>query len=224
MNSSNNSDAINAVVPLKELDRSKSRLSPILKPSQRAELTKAMLQDVLGALTESGSVDSITVVSADKRAQKVTEQFNAYFLNEGEPRGLNNAIRFAVSEREMEKSALLVVHADLPLLTPLEVRVFLKEANGYPVVIAPSKDESGTNAMLLQPAEVLRPSFGKDSYNRHLSILDQKGIAFSVQSVRGFGFDIDEPKDLLDLTQLNAGENTENFLRSTHLAQILEAS
>jgi 2-phospho-L-lactate guanylyltransferase len=154
----------------------------------------------------------------------VAEQFNAHFLNEGEPRGLNDAIRFVVAKRKLEKSALLVVHADLPLLTPLEVRVFLEKADGYPVVIAPSKDESGTNAMLLQPAEILRPSFGKDSYKRHISILDQKGIPFSVQSVRGFGFDIDEPKDLLDLMQLNARANTENFLKSIRPGQILQAS
>jgi 2-phospho-L-lactate guanylyltransferase (CobY/MobA/RfbA family) len=78
--------------------------------------------------------------------------------------------------------------------------------------------------MLLQPAEILRPSFGKDSYKRHISILDQKGIPFSVQSVRGFGFDIDEPKDLLDLMQLNARANTENFLKSIRPGQILQAS
>jgi len=206
------SDSINAVVPVKGLSKSKSRLSSVLQPKERTELTMVMLQDVLSALTKSRMLDSVTVVSTDWRASRIARQFDVSFLQEGRTRGLNNAIRFVVRKRGLSESALLIVHADLPLLTPPEVCNFLKEANGYPIVIAPSKDETGTNAMLLRPARIMQSSFGKESYRRHILMMEQKRILFKVQKMRGFGFDIDEPNDLLDLMNQDAQANTARFL------------
>lgn len=207
-----NADSVHVVVPLKVLRKSKTRLSPILQPKERAELTIAMLEDVLSALMKSSMVDSITVVSADRSALRLVRQLGADSLQEGRRRGLNNAIGHVIRKRKLRNSAVLVVHADLPLLTCREVSTFLREAQGCPIAIAPSKDETGTNAMLLNPARIIRPAFGKESYRRHLSILDHKRIRFKVQRVRGFGFDIDEPKDLLELMHHRARNSTAQFL------------
>lgn len=209
-----NPNLVHAVVPLKVLKKSKTRLSPILEPKERAELTIAMLEDVLSALKKSSMVDSITVVSADRNVLRYVRQLGADSLAEGRRRGLNNAIRQVIRKRKLSNSVVLVVHADLPLLTSGEVCAFLKEAQDCPIAIAPSKDETGTNAMLLNPAQIIHPAFGKESYRRHLSILDRKRIPFKVQRIRGFGFDIDEPNDLLELMHNGARNKTARFLRA----------
>ena len=44
-----------AVVPVKELDRAKERLAPVLPPEQRRALMLAMLEDVLTALAATSA-------------------------------------------------------------------------------------------------------------------------------------------------------------------------
>ena len=205
---------MHAIVPLKALAKSKTRLSPVLEPRERAELTIAMLKDVLSALHKSSVIGSITVVSADRNALRLARILGAKALREGRKRGLNNAISHVIHKCNLRNSAVLLVHADLPLLTAREVNTFLREARDCPIAIAPSRDETGTNAMLLKPGCIMRTAFGKKSYRRHLLILDKKKVRFRVQRMRGFGFDIDEPKDLLDLMHYRLRSNTAQFLCS----------
>jgi 2-phospho-L-lactate guanylyltransferase len=210
---STNGGSVHAVVPVKALEKSKTRLSSILHPKERAQLTMAMLMDVLSALRKSSIIDSIMVVSTDRNVLRLGQQLGINSLRETPKRGLNGAINQVIGRCKWENSAVLVVHADLPLLTPREVDTFLREAQGCSVTIGPSKDEIGTNAMVLNPARVIRPAFGKESYKRHISILHRKKLHFKVQSSQGFGFDIDEPEDLLELMNHKTRNNTARFLR-----------
>jgi len=209
-----NPGSVHAIVPVKVLRKSKTRLSSILQPKERTELTIAMLMDVLSALRKSRMIDSIIVVSADRNVLKLGRQLGANSLREEPRRGLNNAINQAIHKHKWENSTVLVVHADLPLLTCKEVNTFLREAQGCPIAIARSKDETGTNAMVVNPAQVIRPAFGKGSYKRHISIFHRTKLQFKVQRIQGFGFDIDEPKDLLELMRHKARNNTARFLRA----------
>src|SRR5258707_490022 len=48
-----------AVVPVKELDRAKERLAPVLPPERRRALMLAMLEDVLTALAASAEITQL---------------------------------------------------------------------------------------------------------------------------------------------------------------------
>jgi len=206
---------IHAIVPVNVLRKSKARLSPILSARERAQLTVAMLADVLYALRKVRRIRSVTVVSADKDAGKIAMRFGANFLWEGNRRGLNKGVRLAIRNSERRgASAVLVIHADLPLLTPREIQRFLVKSRGYPMALAPSKDGRGTNALLLHPPQVIAPVFGKDSFRRHLSLSSQRGISRRVLRFRGISFDMDEPRDLVELMQRPGRNETGRFLSS----------
>jgi len=211
--SDNDSEPIHAVVPLNVPRKSKARLSKLLRPMERAQLAIAMLSDVLSALKGSRRVLATTVVSADKGVEKIARAFGGDFVWEGERRGLNKGLRMAISKSQRRgASAALVVHADLPFLTSQEVDRFLAMSGGYSIALAPSKDGTGTNALLLKPPDVIRPAFGRDSFNRHLRLAEQKKLRCRVVKLRGISFDVDVPRDLQELTRHPTQNATFRFL------------
>jgi len=204
---------MHVVVPVKALTKSKTRLSSILSPKERAALTIAMLADVLSAVKKSRMIDSITVVSPDRNVLRFGQQLGVDSLREKPARGLNSAITQTICKRKWENAIVLIVHADLPLLTPEEVNAFLRGARGCSVTIGPSKDGTGTNAMVLNPARVIKPAFGRGSYKRHISLFHRKRLRFRVQMTEGFGFDVDDPQGLLELMDHKRHTRTAHFLR-----------
>lgn len=206
---------VHAIVPLNVLKKSKARLSPMLKPVEREQLTVAMLKDVLFVLRRSRQVRSVTVVSADKSARSISRRFGADFLWEGKRRGLNKGLKLAISNSERRgASSVLVIHSDLPLLKPREIDKFLEQSQGYSVSLTPSKDGAGTNALLMRPPRVIRPVFGRDSFRRHLSLAMKRNARSRVLRFRGISFDVDKPRDLVDLMRRPLRNETGRFLRT----------
>jgi len=81
------------------------------------------------------------------------------------------------------------------------------------VALTPSKDGAGTNALLMHPPGVIRPVFGRDSFQRHLALADQQGVSRRVIRTSGIGFDVDEPKDFRRLMHQYLRNETGRFLR-----------
>jgi 2-phospho-L-lactate guanylyltransferase len=205
---------LDVIVPLKVINKSKARLSPVLRPAARSGLTIAMLWHVLSTLTEVGLFRTIIVVSGDRSARALAEEFGANFVWEGKRRGLNRALRLAI-HKSLRKgsSAVLIVHADLPLLTPADVVGLVMKSRGYSVTLAPSKDGSGTNALLLAPPSVLPPAFGKHSFMRYVALANRIKLRSRVIRSRGFGFDVDEPEDFRALMHYRSRSFTGRFTR-----------
>ncbi len=197
------------------LSKSKARLSPVLRPAERRQLSVAMLKDVLAALRRAGRVRQVTVVSADKSARGIARRFGATFLWEGKRRGLNKGVRLAIRNSERKgASAVLVIHADLPLVKPREIDRFVEESHGYSVALTPSNDGLGTNALLMNPPEVIKPVFGQGSFKRHLRLAKERGALSKMLRFRGIGFDIDKPQDLTELRRKHPRNETGRILRT----------
>lgn len=206
---------VHAIVPVKVLNKSKIRLSSILDSRGRAGLTVAMLKDVLFALSNARRVESITVVSADRKLRRVADHFRSEFIWEVRRRGLNRALMLAIKHAvERGKTAILVIHADLPFVTGREVDEFLAQSSRYEVAFNPSKDEDGTNALFLQSSEMIKPAFGKNSYEKYVALARTKNLRYKVIKLNRIGFDIDEPRDFLQLMSHHVGRNTGLFLQS----------
>jgi 2-phospho-L-lactate guanylyltransferase len=187
----------------------------MLKPVEREQLTVAMLKDVLFVLRRSRQVRSVTVVSADRNARSISRRFGADFLWEGKRRGLNKGLKLAISNSERRgASSVLVIHSDLPLLKPREIDEFLEQSQGYSVSLTPSKDGAGTNALLLRPPRVIRPAFGRDSFRRHLSLAMRTNARSRVLRFKGISFDVDKPRDLVNLIRRPLRNETGRFLRT----------
>ncbi len=211
---------VHAVVPVNILKLSKTRLATVLNPAQRAHLSVAMLVDVLEVLRKVKRLDGVTVVSADYAVGKIARSHGASWLWEGKRRGLNKGVRLAINESQHRgASAALIMPADIPLITPREIANFLDQAAGYSVALTPSKDGTGTNALLMHPPGVIRNVFGIDSFQRHLALADRQGVSRRVIRSIGISFDVDEPKDFRWLMHHHMRNKTGRFLREMRRSQ-----
>jgi len=188
-----------AVVPVKDLLGTKSRLKPILNPGARAGLTLYMMGRVISALKEAG-VENVCVVSPDRIVlDEARERGAAPLLQES--RGLNPALeegrRWAM---DRGASTLLVLPADLPLLDAEDVMAVLEGVSEEgSVVISPDGAHAGTNALLLRPPDVLPFAFGHDSYEAHLRFARERGLEVGVRERPHLSFDLDTAEDLARL-------------------------
>ena len=193
-----------AVVPVKDLRGTKSRLRPVLDPAARAGLTVYMMGRVVSAVKEAG-VAEVCVVSPDPVVLGEARKRGATPLPQ-ESRGLNPALEEGRWwARARGASSLLVLPADLPLLGAGDVRAVLNQGageggDGAPsVVISPDGARSGTNALLLRPPHALPFAFGPDSFAKHLRSANERGLDARVCENAHLAFDLDTAGDLARL-------------------------
>jgi len=190
-----------AIVPVKDLWGTKSRLRPILDPGARAGLTVYMMGRVVSALKEAG-IETVCVVSPDRIVLSEARDRGAATLLQ-ESRGLNPALeegrRWAI---DRGATALLVLPADLPLLDAPDVRAVLHSAGEAPsVTISPDSAHAGTNAILLNPPDALPFAFGLESYEAHLRAARESGLEVRVCERPHLAFDLDTADDLARLDE-----------------------
>jgi 2-phospho-L-lactate guanylyltransferase len=198
------SEAVSAVVPVKDLRGTKSRLAPVLNPGARAGLTLYMMGRVVSALREAG-IEDVCVVSPDRIVLNEAQRRGATPLVQ-ESRGLNPALEEGRRRAlDLGASTLLVLPADLPLLDAGDVRAVLEEAGEGPsVVISPDGGRSGTNALLIQPPDALPFAFGPDSFEAHLEAARSRSLDVRVCERCHLAFDLDTANDLSRLKKKGA--------------------
>jgi len=194
---------VSVVVPVKDLQGTKSRLAPILDPGARAGLTLYMMGRVVAAIKEVG-VEDVCVVSPDRIVLGEAQRRGVTPLLQAS-RGLNPALeegrRRAI---ELGASALLIFPADLPLLEAEDVRAVLEASEGTSVVISPDGARSGTNALLTRPPDALPFAFGPDSFEAHLQAARGRGLDVKVCERSHLAFDLDTVGDLARLKKSGA--------------------
>ncbi len=203
MNAVSDACGLSAVVPVKDLQGTKSRLAPILDPGARAGLTLYMMGRVVGALKEAGIRD-VCVVSPDRIVLHEAQKRGATPLAQ-ESRGLNPALEEG-RRRALDggASTLLVLPADLPLLDAEDVCAVLEASGGHSVVISPDGARSGTNALLTRPPDALPFAFGPDSFEAHLGAARKRGLEVRVCERPHLAFDLDTAGDFARLKQTGA--------------------
>src|SRR5260370_21670163 len=81
-----------AIIPVKGLVESKSRLARSLSPEDKKKLILALLEDVLAAVKEAKVCSRVLVVSPDPNAEKEANLPDETFLHH-EGQGLNAGVR-----------------------------------------------------------------------------------------------------------------------------------
>ncbi|MBD0253828.1 MAG: 2-phospho-L-lactate guanylyltransferase [Rubrobacter sp.] len=189
---------VSVVVPVKDLQGTKSRLAPILDPGARAGLTLYMMGRVVAAVMEAG-IDDVCVVSPDAIVLDEAQRRGATPLLQ-ESRGLNPALEEGRRRAlDLGASTLLIFPADMPLLDAEDVRAVLEAADGPTVVIAPDGAHSGTNTLLVRPPEALPFAFGPESFAAHLAAARKRDLDVRVCERPHLAFDLDTAGDLTHL-------------------------
>ncbi|MBL8098254.1 MAG: 2-phospho-L-lactate guanylyltransferase [Anaerolineales bacterium] len=187
-----------AIVPVKPLRRGKSRLAGTLNENERAELNQKLLEQTLTTLSSLKELDQVLVVSRDPQALTIARNHGAKTIQEdGQPQ-LNTALtRATVLAKVQAIQGVLILPADLPLLTKEDVLTLIDSAAKPPVVvIAPDRHKKGTNALLMVPPGLIDYEFGEDSFQKHSERAKQAGARLEVVELPSLALDVDVPEDL----------------------------
>ncbi len=197
-----------AIVPVKSLSEAKRRLANHLDPEERKALVLAMLDDVLTALGKSRLFSETHIVSPDLLLERTARNHRVGFIRQNGA-GLNAAIRQALRYLARSKvSSVTTILADLPLAKPSDFTELMRISDHSPrVVLAPSL-KGGTNVMLRSPPNLIKTSYGRWSYAKHLRVSQGKNVpVYSISNPR-LSFDVDTIEDLKALVMLDASRRT----------------
>jgi 2-phospho-L-lactate guanylyltransferase len=187
-----------AIVPVKPLRRGKSRLAGALSEDERTDLNRSLLQNTLKTLSELKEIEEVLVISRDPQALTIARNYGARTVREDGQPELNTALKRAtVVAQVYATGAVLILPADLPLITGEDVRALIERAGEPPVVvIAPDRHGTGTNALLISPSGLIEYDFGENSFQRHCQRAKEAGARLEIVNLPSLGLDLDLPEDL----------------------------
>ncbi len=196
-----------ALVPVKRLEQSKSRLLSHLPDPRRQALTLAMLADLLEALLDSRGLDRVAVTTPDAVVASLARSAGAEVLMRPEP-GLNEALEDAIGRLDPgPDEPFMIVLGDVAGALASDFETLLasmRETEGPAVWLAPSSD-GGTSALLQRPATAIPCRFGRDSAKRHRDAAQAAGVAYHEVRLASLAIDLDEPEDLEAFLRTQAG-------------------
>jgi 2-phospho-L-lactate guanylyltransferase len=182
---------------VRTFEGAKSRLGEVLDAEERRDLVSRLLERTIGAATRTPGVGGVLVVSPDREVLRLAEGLGARGVVQ-QSRGLNPAIHEARAAA-IDAARLLVLPGDLPAVSPEAIAAVLAagdDAGSPSVVLAPDRHRRGTNALLLDPPDVIDPAFGGDSRAAHAWLASSAEAAF-VEVPDVLELDIDTPDDLM---------------------------
>jgi len=187
-----------AIVPVKPLRSGKSRLAGTLTVDERTELNRTLLQHTLKTLSDLKEVEHVLVISRDPEALTVARMYGARTVREDGQPHLNTALRRATAIAQIYATrGVLVLPADLPLVSREDILTLVERAADPPVVvIAPDRHEKGTNALLISPAGMIEYDFGENSFQRHCARVKEAGARLEIVNLPSLALDLDLPEDL----------------------------
>jgi len=186
-----------AVVPIKRLGAAKQRLTALLGEA-REEFAYLLACRTLDVVRASGLFDGIIVVGPDPRIAAAALARGAVVLDDRDA-SLNEACSLglaAAAERAARIAVLMP--ADLGLLSASALADVLRRyaalREGHAAIgLVRCKDGTGTNMVLIDPAQPFVPRFGADSFARHADAAAGAAHELTAPEVT---FDIDAAEDL----------------------------
>jgi 2-phospho-L-lactate guanylyltransferase len=210
------------LVPVKDFASAKQRTAGVLSAAERAQLAEAMARDVLTALSECPGKPPVSVVTGDPTAAALAQAFGFAVIHDAENAGESEAIVMATAECERRGSEwTLVLPADIPLVTSGEIDAVLRAMRPRGVVIVPSWEERGSNAVLRRPASLIPLRFGNDSFLPHLRAIEAAAADCVVLRFPGIALDIDTPADLAALLARPGDTHAHRLLRQWRVPERL---
>ncbi|WP_462137212.1 2-phospho-L-lactate guanylyltransferase [Candidatus Mycalebacterium sp.] len=201
------------VVPVKRFSAANERLCEVLSPSERKGLARVMLEDVLSNVARCECADGVFLVTAEPDAMSMGRGFGMEIITERDQQSESLSVDFAMKKCfAAGVDSVLVVPGDIPAAQAWEFDAVLeKDDGGNRIIIVPSRDGTGTNALFMSPPGVLSPHFGENSFPRHREMALRLGLEFSSLALGGIGLDIDAPEDL-EIFMSGNGTRTHDYL------------
>jgi 2-phospho-L-lactate guanylyltransferase len=191
------------LLPIKDLRNAKQRLASILTAEERFALAQAMLADTMRAVRGVQQAEKIFVVTNYTPAMQAARENGWEILREEQQ--ISESLSVDAASRQCEESgitAVLRLPLDLPLVTSSDIdELLVAECVAPGVVMVPSRDGTGTNAILRKPPTLFPSHFGNGSFAKHCA----EGIRTGAQIVQRrnvrLEMDVDDESDLRVLIQ-----------------------
>ncbi len=192
------------IIPVKPLNRAKSRLAQVLSPDERQQLAEIMLRHVLDVVRSVPQVLGTLVISRDGRALAIAREYGARTVQESGTPQLNGALLRATQVVNRWKGgAVLILPADLPLIAAQDVACMIEMGqNDRTVVLATDQHQDGTNALFVRPPGLMDYAYGPGSFQRHVELARTAGAEVKIYESSRLLLDIDVPEDLQTYNEL----------------------
>jgi len=191
------------LLPVKDLTHAKKRLAGVLTPQERFGLAEAMLADTMRAVRGVQKTEKIFIVTNYEPVIRISEKQGWAVLRETQQISESHSVDAAsrICEKRGVKG-LLRLPLDLPLIQPGDIDDLLEVASeGAALVIVPSRDGTGTNAILRTPPTLFPSHFGNGSFAKHLAEAEHAGARVAIRRNVRLEMDVDDETDLRALLE-----------------------
>lgn len=170
-------------VPVKSFAGAKARLAGAIEPKERSSIGRALASRTVSVVKATGAIPLVVAGDGDVADWASTEGIATTVS----PPGLDAAAAAAV--RWAGFRPWVILHADLPLLSPADLEPTLDAVADGRTALAPSSD-GGTSLVAGTPSF----AYGPGSFHRHLALLRHTDPLVVVRT--GLLLDLDDPADL----------------------------
>jgi 2-phospho-L-lactate guanylyltransferase len=198
------------LVPIKDPSRAKTRLGRLLTADERRRLVWAMFEDVSRAASEATAPDRVVIVSSFEPAIERARGLGWDALVEQSQDSESASVDWA--SRSLARRGFDVVMrlpADLPLVRPDDIDDLLAaELRAPAALLVPSREGTGTNAIIRTPPDLFPSRFGPGSLALHKQEAARVGVDCVIRENARLALDIDDPADIDFFLKVGRGTRT----------------
>jgi 2-phospho-L-lactate/phosphoenolpyruvate guanylyltransferase len=203
-----------AILPVKSPKNAKQRLIGFLAVEQRETLARMLYRQTLATLCQAQGIDRVVVVTSDVEISQHARQSGALVFEEDEQISHSaSADAACLRAMNMGASTVLLVPIDVPTVTAADFTRLAASARPG-LIVVPSSDGTGTNALVRTPPNCIESRFGPGSCRAHLDQALLKGLSADVLRLPGLMFDIDTPEDVVEFLAAPRHCHVSSFLRT----------
>jgi 2-phospho-L-lactate/phosphoenolpyruvate guanylyltransferase len=195
------------LIPVKDLSCAKQRLAQLFTQEERTRLAWMMLETTFAAATGVRNVDRLAVVTLYPPAISLAEKYGMEVISETAQ--ISESVSVDFGSHELKKrgaSSVLRLPIDLPLIKTEDIEMILSYAKARPhIVIVPSRDGTGTNAILRKPPDLFPSHFGPGSFLKHLREAEKAKAECEVIHLPRVALDIDDAEDVKEMMEQGRG-------------------
>lgn len=198
------------LIPIKDPANAKTRLAALLSEAERRSLAWAMFEDVSQAITAARKPDRVVMVSSFTPAIERARELGWDVLIEESQTSESASVDWAsriLSERGFD--TVMRLPADLPLVRAEDIDELLSiELESPGALLVPSREGTGTNAIIRTPPTLFPSRFGPNSLALHKQEAARVGVECVIVNNARIALDIDEPVDVELLLEEGSGAKT----------------
>jgi len=183
------------IVPVKRLGHAKRRLEEHFSRADCTRIARAMFEDTL-ALCRSADFISWWVVSDDPVVIDAAAEHGVRTHRDGGT-GLNSALLEAIAVVTASGArSVTILPSDTPLARRSDLDDILDTGVTSDLVVVPSRGDGGTNALYMNPADLMEPQFGAGSLAAHVREAQERKLRCSILTLERVELDIDTIEDV----------------------------